>query len=348
MDARAPRVTVFIPTFNRAEMLRECVASILAQTYRDFQLVILDNASTDSTSVVAQSFDDPRVEYVHYAENTGMLGNQKRCLARLDTEYGLIIADDDLAYPRLLQATVQALDENPKAGLAHSAFDMIGASGDILLRGCDWTYNLTQRTDEPPEDFIVQSMLAGCRVCASTALMRADAIPSEGFSERDFPAIDLGLWLRTANDGWDIAFLPETLAAYRIHGATHSAGFGQPNGPGYVNSDDIILSNYFVKLRFIATQVPDASRAARLRRLARRGYRGALISRARALTLPERPVGPTVRAVREAAGLAPDVLLDPGAWRLVAASMLGRRMVDRIRPPADGATRQLPTAPPSR
>jgi glycosyltransferase involved in cell wall biosynthesis len=344
MPVRAPRVTVFIPTFNRAELLRECAASILAQTYGDFRLVVLDNASTDATADVAASFDDPRVEYVHYAENTGMLGNQKRCLARLDTEYGLIIADDDLAYPRLLEATVQALDDNPRAGIAHTAFDMIGPSGEVFLQKCDWTYNLTERTDEPADDFIVQSMLSGCRVCASTALMRASAIPSEGFSEGDFPAIDLGLWLRMANDGWQFAFLPETLGAYRIHMGTHSAGFGTPDGPGYISSDDIILANYFVKLRFVATQVRDPGRAARLRRLARRGYRTALVSRARALTLPERSFAPTLRAVREAVGLAPDVLLHAGAWRLVVASLLGRRMVDRIRQPVDQSSQTLPTA----
>jgi hypothetical protein len=217
-----------------------------------------------------------------------------------------------------------------------------------LLSDCDWTYKLTRRTDEEPEDFIVRSMYSGCRVCASTGLMRADAIPSEGFSERDFPAIDLGCWLRMANAGWEIAFLPETLGAYRIHCGSHSADFGVPNGPGYVNSDDIILTNYFVKLRFIATQVSDPRRAATLRRLARRGFRRALISRARALTLPERPLGPTVQAVRAAAGLAPDVLLDPATWRLVAASMLGRNVVDRIRPAVDQKTGATSGAPPGR
>jgi glycosyltransferase involved in cell wall biosynthesis len=342
MPTRA-RVTVFIPTFNRAGLLRECAASILTQTYEDFRLVIMDNASTDETSAVATSFDDPRVEYVRFEENTGMLGNQKRCLAHLDTEYALIIADDDLAYPTLLAATVRALDENARAGLAHTGFDMIGASGEILLRDCDWTYNLAQRTDELPEDFIVRSMLSGCRVCASTGLMRAEAIPSEGFSERDFPAIDLGLWLRMANDGWEIAFLPETLGAYRIHGGSHSADFGMPDGPGYINSDAMILANYLVKVRFIATQVSDRRRAAILRRLARRGFRGALISRARALTLPERPFRPTVDAVRAAAGLAPDVLVDPGTWRLVVASMLGRKMVDRIRPVVAQTTGAVPS-----
>ena len=71
----APRVIVFVPTYNRAGLLRPSLDSILAQTYGDFRLEISDNASTDDTPAIVESYDDPRIDYTRQPENLGMLGN---------------------------------------------------------------------------------------------------------------------------------------------------------------------------------------------------------------------------------------------------------------------------------
>ena len=71
-----PRVTVFIPTYNRARLLPEAIKSVLTQTYDDFKLVVSDNASDDSTPQVVASFDDPRLEYVRQPENSACSGTQ--------------------------------------------------------------------------------------------------------------------------------------------------------------------------------------------------------------------------------------------------------------------------------
>ena len=91
-----PRVTVFIPTYNRAGLLPEAIKSVLGQTYDDFKLVVSDNASDDSTPEIVASFDDPRLEYVRQPENLGLLGNHNWFLQRIETDYALILPDDDL------------------------------------------------------------------------------------------------------------------------------------------------------------------------------------------------------------------------------------------------------------
>ena len=80
-----PRVTVFIPTYNRARLLPEAIESVLAQTYDDFRLEVSDNASDDATPEVVASFDDPRLEYVRQPENLGLLGNHNWFLAAART-----------------------------------------------------------------------------------------------------------------------------------------------------------------------------------------------------------------------------------------------------------------------
>src|SRR3954451_9236577 len=75
-----PRATVIVPTRNRARLLRQTMASVLAQTYRDFELVICDNASTDDTGDVVASFEDERIRLVRRPHDIGMVDNHRRSL----------------------------------------------------------------------------------------------------------------------------------------------------------------------------------------------------------------------------------------------------------------------------
>lgn len=325
------RVSVFIPTYNRARLLGFAIESVLAQSYGDFELVVSDNASTDETPDVVARFDDPRIEYVRQPENLGLLGNHNWFLQRANAEYSLILPDDDLVHPALLERTVRALDARPRAGVAHAAFDVIGEDNEVLLPGVNWTYGLEDDAVESPKQFVVESMKWSCRICASTALMRTEALPEDGMIADDFPAVDFGMWLRMAAAGWEFAFLGETLGAYRIHGSTHSAAFGPPQGPGYVQGIEIVSRLKEVKLAFLDRQGGGLGDTRRLRRLADQGRRRELLVMARNLTLPERKPLPTFRALRSAVRADPAVLLELGAWRLAGASLLGPRIVDRLR-----------------
>ncbi len=103
MSPTSPRVTVVIPTFNRARFLPVAVDSVLAQTYGDFRLLIADNASTDETAEIVARYDDPRIDYVRRPENVGITANHNLALRDVASEYCLIVPDDDvlfLTHPR--------------------------------------------------------------------------------------------------------------------------------------------------------------------------------------------------------------------------------------------------------
>ena len=170
-----------------------------------------------------------------------------------------------------------------------------------------------------------------CRVCASTALMRTEALPAGRMSAEDFPAVDLGMWLRMAGAGWEFAFLDETLGAYRIHGTSHSAAFGAPLGPGYVQGIEIVSRLKAVKLRFLDSQDSRFGDQRKLRRLAERARRHELAVTARNLSLPDRKPGPTFRALASAVRADPGVLLGAPVWKTAAASLLGPRLTDRLK-----------------
>src|SRR5215208_4529782 len=188
-----PRVTILVPTRNRGGWLRGGIEAALAQTYEDFELLVADNASTDETPDVVASFDDPRVRYVRRPTDVGLVENHNAGLASIDSDYVIIVPDDDLMYPQLLERTVPILDRIPRAGMVHTSIDMLDPDGATIAAGVNWTMGLTQTTIEPGASFIREQMKYSCRVCASTALMRRSALPLGYFNPGDYPPVDLGL-----------------------------------------------------------------------------------------------------------------------------------------------------------
>lgn len=327
---REPRVTVFIPTYNRAALLREAIDSVLAQTYADFTLVVADNASTDETSALVAGFGDDRVKHMRRPENVGMFENFQDSLRRVETEYSLIVGDDDLLRPGFLAATVETLDREAQAGAVHTSFDIIDGESAIVEKATDWTYGLTGDVVETGTKFITESMRWGCRVCSSSALMRTAALPQSLFESDDMPAIDFGLWLRLALD-WDIAYLARPLAAYRIHGTSESAGLGPPLDAGYRTGVEWVDLRARVKERFLDEHGHRFPNLHELRRIARHARRYELVAMVRKQTLPERRPLATLLNLARATRADPGVATDPAAWRLAAASLLGPRLVERIR-----------------
>jgi hypothetical protein len=161
--------------------------------------------------------------------------------------------------------------------------------------------------------------------------MRMAALPEPPFDQDDFPAIDFGMWLRMALD-WEMAFLAEPLAGYRVHGASHSAAFGPPQGAGYTMRTEIVTRLRDVKLRFVERFQHRVDDVGDLRERAARCMRRELLWMARNETLPERGFGRTVRALAAGLRVDPRLAAEPGAWSLLMGSVLGPRGVHLLRP----------------
>ena len=329
---RVPRVTVAIPTYNRDRWVGGAIESVLAQSFGDLMLLVSDNASTDATEDVVRGFRDERLEYLRLPENVGLLENHNQVFRRIRTDYLLLLPDDDRLKPDLLSRTVPVLDEHPRAGMVHTGFDVLAPSGEAVGLGRNWTYGLEHDTIESGAGFIRESMLYSCRVCASSALTRTAALPPELFRPQEFPPIDFGMWLRMALH-WDMAFVADSLAEYRIHDASHSSatGVGEPMRDGYIQGFGLIDKLLEVKLAFLSRHAEALGDVGRLRRLAHRGRRLELLNAARNATLPGRELRPTARVLGQIVRHEPRMLRDVGAWRLLAASVVGSRTVERMK-----------------
>jgi hypothetical protein len=168
------------------------------------------------------------------------------------------------------------------------------------------------------------------RVHASTVNLRTAAVRDCLLDERDYPVTDLGHWMRVALL-WELVFLARPLARYRVHSGAYSAGAATVTDGGYIQGTERIEKFLDVKLRFIDEHSAQLSGVPALRRRARRAFRRELLEHAAHATFPERRFGPTVRALRGCARLDRALVVEPGAWRLLAGSLIGRRGMSALR-----------------
>jgi len=126
-----PRLTVGLPVYNGAEFIAMAIDSILAQTYRDFELVISDNASTDDTEAICRTYveTDKRVCYTRNETNIGAAPNYNRLLEASQSKYFKWAAHDDVLAPEYLARCVEVLDNRPSVVVCHTETIYINENG---------------------------------------------------------------------------------------------------------------------------------------------------------------------------------------------------------------------------
>lgn len=120
------KVTICIPTYNRAQFVHEAIQSVLAQSFTDLEVLVSDNASTDDTTNVVASFTDPRVRYHRHAQNIGIGPNHRACAQMAQTEWVGFLSDDDLFTPDHVAHAFAALAQHPHAVYYTCAIEQFG------------------------------------------------------------------------------------------------------------------------------------------------------------------------------------------------------------------------------
>jgi glycosyltransferase involved in cell wall biosynthesis len=212
MKPTTPRVVVCTPTYNRATYLKRAIDSVLAQSFRDFVLLVVDDGSTDDTPEVLASVTDPRLRYVRNPTNLGMVGCWNRCLELApDSEFMARLDDDDVYLPDLLATLVATLEADPEAAFAYSAVEFMDDDGAALeirhpLIG---SRRLTPRA-------AFGRMVESNRVPTPTVVMRRSALASVGpYDPAAGWCADWDMWLRLASR-YAVVYVDQVLARYRI------------------------------------------------------------------------------------------------------------------------------------
>jgi glycosyltransferase involved in cell wall biosynthesis len=121
MPGHSPKISVIIPTFNRAKYLRECLESIFAQTSPASQIIVINDASSDNTKNICQSYGN-KIEYYEQSKQIGKPSAINFALEKVTGDYVWIFDDDDVAFPEALERFVEPLEKNPQYGFSYSTF----------------------------------------------------------------------------------------------------------------------------------------------------------------------------------------------------------------------------------
>ena len=198
-----PRVTVLMPTYNVAPWVEEAVQSVLNQTYRDFELLVVDDGSTDNTLDHVRSIQDDRIRIAAFPDNVGLAENLNRGLNIIDTELVARMDGDDIAEPDWLETGINILDTHPEVGICSFGFQFFGTKTSLV------------RFPEYHEDSKAQ-MLFGCTVIVPVFRRAVMADNHLRYSTEAFPAEDYMMWANIYRVT-QVYNVQRTLFHYRTH-----------------------------------------------------------------------------------------------------------------------------------
>jgi glycosyltransferase involved in cell wall biosynthesis len=209
-----PKVSVIIPTHNRAELLRGAIQSVLDQTYRDFEIIVVDDASTDHTPEVVRNFADERIRYVRNATNRGEGGARNVGLERARGEFIALLDDDDEWLPEKLELQVKVLESSTlQVGAVYTAVSTVDT-----VTGKSWESAFAARRGN-----VVEALLANNWITPSSMLLRKECFQKAGrFEEGMRFGADYDMWLRVARH-FHFECIDKPLVRYRVHGGNVTA-----------------------------------------------------------------------------------------------------------------------------
>jgi len=202
-----PTVSVIIPTFNRAHLVSRAIRSVLAQTYQDFEIIVVDDGSTDNTKEIVKSFNDSRIRYVRHDENRGGSAARNTGIRIAQGEYIAFLDDDDEWLPEKLEKQIKKFKSLPKKfGVVYSGFSYVSERGKILS-------NVIPTLRGNVYDSLLKDNILG----SPTPLIKRDCFQRAGFFDETFPSCqDWDMWIRLSKCYY-FDFVPDILAKHYVH-----------------------------------------------------------------------------------------------------------------------------------
>jgi len=212
-----PKVSVIIPTYNRSNFLRAAVQSVLNQTFTDFDIVIVDDASEDDTQAVVASFSDDRIKCIRHPSNRQIAATRNTGMVNSGGEYIAFLDDDDQWLPEKLAKQVAILDGSASSvGAVYTAFDQVDvATKDVL------------RTIRPGKrgHILHELCIRNWIGTASTVCLRRRCLDEVGlFDESVAFGEEYDMWIRLAHR-FDFRYIDEVLVKYGVHGERLSTNY---------------------------------------------------------------------------------------------------------------------------
>jgi glycosyltransferase involved in cell wall biosynthesis len=205
-----PRVTVLMPVHNGGCYLREAIESILRQSLKDFEFLIIDDGSQDESVAVVKSYRDERIRLIENGRNLGLIATLNRGLQMARGEYVARMDADDISLPRRLERQLEYMERHPDVSVISSYYRYMDSNGRPFrtvkgdVKDCHISFRMYVEGYNP--------------VCHPAAMFRIKMIREQGGYNREFAhAEDGALWFRLNSEGMKFGNVPRVLFLYRSH-----------------------------------------------------------------------------------------------------------------------------------
>lgn len=201
---RQPKISVIMPVYKVEHYVAHSIQSVLDQTFDNWELLVVDDASPDASASVIARFTDPRIRYIRHETNLGVSEARNTGIRHARGEYLALLDSDDIALPERLAAQIRYLERHPKIGLVGTWAELIDENG-----------NKTGLRNNPYPDELLRSMLLFRNTFNTSSLMlRKCSLPNGLFKNMLGEDYD---FVSVLAEIWDVACLPSYLIQYRIN-----------------------------------------------------------------------------------------------------------------------------------
>lgn len=205
-----PKVSIIIPTYNFGHLIVETLESVFKQTYKDFEVIVVDDGSTDDTHQKIKKYL-PKIKYIKHNVNLGFAAAMNTGIRNAKGKYLNFLSSDDKVLPQFLEKEVEVLEKNPEVGLVFSPVFYIDELGKVIRK------QKIANDSIIPQSQAYLKLIIRNYVNLVTALVRADIVRRVGFFNnklRQNP--DWDMWIRIASKS-KLAYVPDYLGLYRRH-----------------------------------------------------------------------------------------------------------------------------------
>jgi glycosyltransferase involved in cell wall biosynthesis len=217
----SPTVSVAIKAYNHADYVHQTIASVLEQSFQDFEIVVTDDGSTDATPEIIASFTDPRIRFERFERNRGISAAMNATTARARGEFVAILNSDDFALPGRLERQVAFLRAHPEIAAVFGRPRWVGEHGEPVSGYEDFTAPFEERR-VPRRVWLRHFFFHGNCLCAPTAMIRRSALEAGRYDPRLHNLQDFDRWIQLL-EHHEIHVLPAELTAFRCRAGNRNA-----------------------------------------------------------------------------------------------------------------------------
>lgn len=205
-----PQVSIIVPSYNRAEFIPATLDSILAQSFKDFELIFVDDGSTDNTETILSKYtaQDPRIKYIKQANSERAIA-RTHGLQKAQGQYLALVDSDDIWYANKLEKQIEVLEAKPEIVFCYAAVNRINLDGKRV--------KTAPRQHQGFSDYIYLNLLIRNFIPSVTPIFRREVFDKVGAQNTEFiPYEDWDFWLRMSLEG-KFFHIKEPLGDYRLH-----------------------------------------------------------------------------------------------------------------------------------